>query len=232
MRAPFVVAIDGPSGSGKSTVAKAVARALGFACLDTGAAYRALAWVVLDRRIDLDDEDAIVLAADRGFGFGTDPDEESVWALTAEGKRTDITAAIRDSRVTAVVSAVAGVPDVRRRLNAFFRETIRKNAKSGIVVEGRDITTVVAPDAAVRILLTASEETRTIRRSAEIVDQSDHETREQLRSRDRADSRVANFMNAHDGVITIDSTDLDLGQTVAAVIETVTTETARIAHGN
>ncbi len=233
MSAPLVVAIDGPAGSGKSTVGRAVACELAFACLDTGAAYRALAWVILDRGIDLDDENALVRVLDHGFALeiGVDPAEALVAVASANGMRTDITAAIREPRVTAVVSAVARVSGVRQRLNALFRDTIETSAQPGIVVEGRDITTVVAPDAPVRVLLTASEEARMTRRSAEIVDQSDAETRARLRARDRADSQVASFMSAHDGVITIDTTDLDRGQTVAAVLDLVTTETARIAHG-
>ncbi len=232
MSAPFVVAIDGPAGSGKSTVGSAVAHSLDFACLDTGSAYRALAWVVLDRGIVPGHDDAVAGMIDRGIDveIGTDPTHASVSVSTASGARIDITAAIRDPRITSAVSTVARVPTVRKALNSLFRDIIRLSVKSGIVVEGRDITTVVVPEADVRILLTASEEVRAGRRSAETPNQLASETREQLRSRDNADSRVSNFTNLRDGVITIDTTTLDRDQTVATVIDVVTSETSGITH--
>lgn len=149
----IVVAIDGPAGSGKSSVSRAAARALGFAYLDTGAAYRALAWSGLDRGIPLADP-AAAAAAFEGFDYsiGTDPDD-----TTVRVGAVDVTEAIREPRVTEVVSLVARVPEVRARLVELFRGIIATTTRPGIIVEGRDITTVVAPDAAVRILLTADE---------------------------------------------------------------------------
>jgi len=129
----------------------------------------------------------------------------------------DVTDAVREPRVTAVVSAVAGIPAVREYLTAMFRERIA-NAEPGVVVEGRDITTVVAPDAPVRILLTASEDVRIARRSAELVGDSAQAAGEQLHRRDEADSKVVDFMTAAEGVTTVDSTELDFEQTVDAVI--------------
>ena len=133
----------------------------------------------------------------------------------------DVVEAIREPRVSAIVSAVARVPEVRAHLTELFRTIMRETTKPGIIVEGRDITTVVAPDAPVRILLTASEEARMARRSAELSTESAAITAQQLSSRDAQDSRVVDFMNAADGVVTVDSTHLDFEQTVSAVVELV-----------
>lgn len=212
-----VVAIDGPAGSGKSSVSRAAARELGFAYQDTGAAYRALAWSALERGIDTADA-ASVVAALTGFDYriGTDPDRYHVLVGSAE-----VTDAIRHPRVTAVVSHIARVPAVRAALVDLFREVIEHTDRPGIITEGRDITTVVAPDGDVRILLTATEEARMARRSAEVVDQSPEITAQQLAARDRQDSRVVDFMTAAEGVTTLDSTRLDFDQTVRAVVDLV-----------
>lgn len=213
----IVVAIDGPAGSGKSSVSKAAAAALGFDYQDTGAAYRALAWSCLDRGIDTSVGANVIAAVDDfDYEIGVDPARYFVRV-----GRTDVTAAIREPRVTAVVSAVARVPEVRTYMVGLFRTVIAASDRAGIVVEGRDITTVVAPDAAVRILLTATEEARMARRSAELSTESAAKTAQQLSSRDAQDSQVVDFMNAADGVDTIDSTHLDFEQTVQAVVERV-----------
>jgi cytidylate kinase len=214
-----VVAIDGPAGSGKSSVSRAAARALGFSYQDTGAAYRALAWTALDRGVDTEQPDELVaLLADFPYSIGIHPDDYFVRVGSA-----DVTEAIREPRVTAVVSAVARVPEVRGFLVELFRGVIRSSSTPGIIVEGRDITTVVAPDATVRILLTATEEARMARRSAELSTESAAKTAQQLSSRDAQDSKVVDFMNAADGVVTIDSTELDFDQTVQAVVDLVRT---------
>lgn len=227
----IVVAVDGPAGSGKSSVSKATARELGFAFLDTGAAYRAATWSVLDRGTDLADTEGIAsvvteAVASDAYELGTAPD---AFLMRAGGE--DITEQIREPRVTTSVSAVARVPAVREQLTALFRTIIGRTSEPGIVVEGRDITTVVTPDAQVRILLTASEEARMARRSAEVSSQPAHVTAQQLRSRDQADLRVVDFMNAADGVMTVDSTELDFEQTVQAVVAVVNSQTARNSHG-
>lgn len=215
----FVTAIDGPAGSGKSSVSKAAAAALGFDYLDTGAAYRGLAWNALDHGVDTDDAASVVSSlGDFDYAISTNPAE--YWVRVGE---SDVTAAIREPRVTAVVSAIARVPEVRTYLVGLFRDLIAASEAPGIVVEGRDITTVVAPDAAVRILLTASEEARMARRSAEVTTESAAKTAQQLSSRDAQDSQVVDFMNAADGVITVDSTDLDFEQTVNAVVSLIRT---------
>ncbi|HEY4269675.1 MAG TPA: (d)CMP kinase [Galbitalea sp.] len=213
----FVVAIDGPAGSGKSSVSRASARALGFDYQDTGAAYRALALDCLNRGVDTGDPGAVINAAS-GFGYsiGIDPDD---YYVRLDGQ--DVTEVIREPRVSSAVSAVARIPEVRRHLVELFRRVIAGSTKPGIIVEGRDITTVVAPDARVRILLTASEQVRIGRRSAELHGESAEKTAQQLASRDAQDSRVVDFMNAADGVITVDSTDLDFDSTVSAVVALV-----------
>ena len=214
-----VVAVDGPAGSGKSSVSKAAARRLGFDYLDTGAAYRALSWYVLDAGIDSADAAAVVDALG-GFDYtiGTDPDGYHVRV-----GETDVTDSIRESRVSAVVSNIARVPEVRAHVTGLFRDIIAASTAPGIVVEGRDITTVVAPDATARILLTATEEARMSRRSAELASESASEVASALQKRDRADSRVVDFMTAAPGVTTVDSTTLNFDETVDAVLDVIRT---------
>jgi len=214
-----VVAIDGPAGSGKSSVSRAAARALGFDYQDTGAAYRAFTWHALNTGVDLEDADAVTAALSSfDYEIGVDPDDYYVRV----GK-TDVTDAIRDPRVSGEVSKIARVPAVRAHLTALFRDIIARSDRPGVITEGRDITTVVAPDARVRILLTASEEARMARRSAEVTGQSAQLVGQQLSARDAQDLRVVDFLNAAEGVTTLDSTFLDFDQTVAAVVDLVHT---------
>lgn len=213
--AKIVIAVDGPAGSGKSSVSRAAARALGYGYQDTGAAYRALAWHALQQQVDLDDAAAILASWDTfDYAIGTDPDDYYV-----KVGETDVTEAIRTPDVTGAVAHIAKLPDVRKRLVQLFRNVMRKTDAPGIITEGRDITTVVAPDAEVRILLTADESVRMARRSAEVTTQSAAETSAALARRDAADAKVVDFMNAADGVTTLDSTDLDFDQTVQAVVD-------------
>lgn len=213
-RARLAVAVDGPAGSGKSSVSRAAARELGFDYQDTGAAYRALAWLALQRGTDSGDPDAVVrLLDDFDYEVGVDPDHYFV--RVGEDR---ITRAIRDPAVSAVVSAVARIPAVRERLTGLFRDRIAQGTRPGIITEGRDITTIVAPDAPVRVLLTASEAARQARRAAELVGASAETAGEQLSSRDAQDLKVVDFMNAAEGVTTLDSTNLDFGETVAALV--------------
>lgn len=217
----IVVAIDGPAGSGKSSVSRAAAAELDFDYLDTGAAYRALAWRCLEEGVDTyGPTDVIESLPDFEFSIGIDPAHYFVRV----GSEL-ITEDIREPRVTSAVSSVARVPEVRAFMVELFRSIVRGTPKAGIVVEGRDITTVVAPDAQVRILLTASEEARMGRRSAELPGASAEKTARELSSRDAQDSRVVDFMNAAEGVTTLDSTELDFDQTVKAVVSLVRTGT-------
>jgi cytidylate kinase len=215
-RAPVVVAVDGPAGSGKSSVSKAASRALGYAYLDTGAAYRALTWVALENGVDTADAAEVVELLDE-FPYETHVVDDATVIRVGE---IDVTDDIREPRVTAVVSDIAQIPEVRVALNDAFRRIIAATDSPGIVVEGRDITTVVAPDATVRILLTADEAVRIARRSAELAPDA-ASTAGQLRERDRRDAQVVDFMTAAPGVTTIDSTDLDFDQTVQAVVDLV-----------
>jgi cytidylate kinase len=219
----FVVAVDGPSGSGKSSVSKQVARALGYGFLDTGAMYRALTWWCLEQGVDLGDPDAVTAAAERvPLGIGTDPDAPDV---TVDG--TDVATAIREPRISTNVSAVAKILPVREILRVMQRRLINEAAEAtgGVVAEGRDITTVVAPEAPVRILLTASEEARLARRSRELHGAADADaveaTRSQVVDRDKADSAVSEFLVAADGVTTIDTSHLDFDGSVEAVLQVV-----------
>jgi cytidylate kinase len=214
--APIVVAVDGPAGSGKSSVSKAASRRLGYDYLDTGAAYRALTWVALESGADTTDPDEIVELLE-DFPYRTELGDEGTIVKVGD---IDVSSEIREPRVSAVVSDVARIPAVRLALNEAFRRIISSTAGPGIVVEGRDITTVVAPDAAVRILLTADEAVRIARRSAELAPDA-ASTADQLRERDRRDAQVVDFMTAAPGVATIDSTDLDFDQTVDAVVRLV-----------
>jgi len=225
MTRPLVVAVDGPAGSGKSSVSKAASRALGFAFLDTGAAYRALTWLALERGVDTADAEAVVGLLD-DFAYTTEVTDAGTLVRVGEA---DVTAAIREPRVSAVVSDVARVPEVRAALNEAFRRMIAASEAPGIVVEGRDITTVVAPDAPVRILLTADEAVRIARRSAELAP-AQAATAQQLRERDRRDALVVDFLTAAPGVTTLDSTHLTFEQTVQAVVDLVRSqEKANIA---
>jgi cytidylate kinase len=191
----------------------AAARRLAFAYLDTGAGYRAVAWHVLEQGIDAEDAAAVTTCLENlSITFAANADAFAVWVGP-----TNVTEAIRTPQVTALVSAVASVPAVRAFLNQRFRETMANSTEAGIVVEGRDITTVVAPDADVRILLTADESVRMERRGLEVEPQSRDELTRLVRDRDAADARVSDFMTAADGVVTIDSTNLTFDQTVDAV---------------
>ncbi|MGN6405752.1 (d)CMP kinase [Sinomonas sp.] len=214
---PLVVAIDGPSGSGKSSVSKEVARRLRLAYLDTGAMYRAVTWDCLHRGLDLTDS-ALVEASARTLELelSTSADSERV---RVHGH--DVTAEIREPKISSSVSAVATNLGVRDELIRRQRALIAAHGRR-MVVEGRDITTVVARDAEVRILLIASEEARMRRRGLQLGGtQSAEALHQQVVERDRKDSTVASFTQAADGVYTIDSSDLDFEETVSAVLEVV-----------
>ncbi|AWD23860.1 (d)CMP kinase [Micrococcus luteus] len=218
--APLVVAVDGPSGSGKSSVSKAVARRLGAAYLDTGAMYRAVAWHCLHEGVDLADAEAVAAAAvAMDLDQSTDPDVE---AVRVGG--TDVTEAIRGPEVTDTVSTVAVVIPVREELHRRQRAAIA--AAGRMVAEGRDITTVVAPDAHARVLLTASEAVRTARRSGQLAAAGETGVdagtlHRQVAGRDARDATVSTFDRPADGVALVDSTELDFEQTVAAVLAAV-----------
>lgn len=225
--APLTIAIDGPSGSGKSTVSRAVATRLGLSFLDTGAMYRALTWWCLEEGIDLDDPDALTLAArDLPLHMGTDPQAPSV-----QVGEVVVDEVIRTTEISAQVSKVATVPGVREELRDRQRAIVLECRQTGwgVVAEGRDITTVVAPDADVRILLVASEEARLARRARQLHGEASHvavdATRDQVVRRDRDDSAVSQFMQAAPGVTTVDTSALDLHGSIEAVLDVVALET-------
>jgi len=201
----LVVAIDGPSGAGKSSASRGVARALGLRYLDTGSMYRALTWWLLERGADTTDPEVVAsLAAEPVIEVGTDPD--TPWTRV-DG--TDVSAAIRTREVTAAVSAVAAVPQVRARLIAMQRQIIASSSR--IVAEGRDIGTVVAPEAQVKVFLTAEGAARASRRTAE----ASWSTRADQDRRDQMDA--AQSGKAADAV-EIDSTGLSLDEVVGTIV--------------
>lgn len=211
-----LIAIDGPAGSGKSSVSKQVARDLGFGYLDTGAAYRALAWAVLEGRFALETLAETDLESEFNYEISVDPDD--YWVRVGVD---DVTSAIRESRVAEFVSNVARIQPVRDYMKLLTHAIVQGSERAGVIVEGRDITTVVAPDAPVRLLLSASEEVRLKRRSAELSAQEASKVRRQVSERDQNDSKVVDFMTPAEGVILVDSTELNFEQTVAAVREII-----------
>lgn len=220
---PITIAVDGPSGSGKSSVSRTVARRLGLAYLDTGAMYRALTWWCLEEGVDLADQATVAQAArTMDLSLSTDPDSTGVRVAG-----TDVTEAIRLTRVSSRVSEVATNLDVRAELRRRQRELVEQLRAShgGVVVEGRDITTVVAPDAEHRILLTASEEARLARRTTELHGGSTQEqlaaTRDQVVRRDRDDATVSAFFEPADGVHGLDTSHLSFEESVRAVLDLV-----------
>jgi cytidylate kinase len=206
-----VVAVDGPSGSGKSTVSRRLATALGARYLDTGAMYRAVTWAVLRSGVDPHDADSVLkVAGEVELAIGIDPQSTHV---SVDGQPVD--AEIRGPEVTAAVSAVAAIPAVRRLLVAMQRELIA--AAGRVVVEGRDIGAVVAPDADLKVYLTASAEERALRRSRE--DATDAAvTAADLARRDRYDStRAADPLQQAPDAVVLDTTDLGIDEVVATL---------------
>jgi cytidylate kinase len=205
-----------------------VAVRLRLAYLDTGAMYRSATWWCLHQGVDLVDTGAVTVAvAGMDVGVGLDPR-----APTVHVDGHDVAAAIRDPEVSESVSLVAMNLGVRADLRARQRAVIAAErhpdgwaAGRGIVVEGRDITTVVASDADVRVLLTASEPVRLARRARELYGSADARalavTHDQVVLRDAQDATVVEFRTAADGVVTIDSSDLDFAGTVAAVLAVI-----------
>lgn len=209
----LIVAVDGPSGSGKSSVCRAAARTVGAAYLDTGAMYRAATWYCLDQNVDLSDEDAVAVAVEElPLCISTDPDHQ---VITVD--QTDVTAEIREARISEKVSEVA----TNRRARSLLIDAQRKLIDDAgfVVAEGRDITSVVAPDAQVRVLLTASAEARLRRRGLQMGGtQSEEDLKVQVLERDRKDSAASNFTEAADGVAVLDSSDLTFEKTVEALV--------------
>lgn len=208
-----MIAIDGPSGSGKSTTAREVARRLGLSYLDTGAMYRAVAVAFLDAGVSPDDT-AAVIAATTAADIDISLDPDSPW-VRVNGR--DVTAQIREPRTAQHVSAVATIAECRADLVRRQRALMDADPR-GCVAEGRDITTVVYPDADLRVLLTASPEARLRRRAGDLGDQvTEEQLRDQVLRRDRDDSKLVEFQTAADGVRLLDTSDMMFGEVVDAI---------------
>ena len=216
-----VVAMDGPSGSGKSSTARGVATRLGLRYLDTGAMYRAMTWWMLQHGIDVDDAAAVAAKVDAPvLVSGTDPQ-----APTINVDGVDVAEPIRSVEVTAAVSAVSAVPEVRQRLLREQRDII---GDGGIVVEGRDIGTVVAPNAAVKVYLTADPEARAARRTAEMAGVTVQATHKDLLRRDKLDSgRATAPLTMADDAHHVDTTDHTLEEVIDQVVALVREAAAR-----
>lgn len=213
-----MVAIDGPAGTGKSSVSRAVARRLHARYLDTGAMYRLVTLAVLRAGVPLDDPDAVA-HVDADFAVGYDPDEDRAF-LGGE----DVSAEIRGDAVTAAVSAVSAVPAVRTRLVQRQRELAAGG--DSVVVEGRDIGTVVLPDADVKIYLTASAETRARRRNDQNIAGGlgdDYQSvLTDVRRRDHLDStRAVSPLRAADDALVVDTGDMTEDEVVAHLLDLV-----------
>jgi len=205
----LVVAVDGPSGSGKSTISRRLALSLHARYLDTGAMYRAVTWAVLRDGVNPDDSAAVLATARKiALTIGTDPRRSLV-----EVDGTPVDRPIRGPEVTQSVSAIAAVPEVRAQLVAQQRQIIAAAVR--IVVEGRDIGTVVAPDADLKVYLTASADERARRRSAETAT-AFAATAADLARRDAIDSgRAADPLRQADDAVVFDTTGLDIDEVVA-----------------
>lgn len=203
----LVVAVDGPAGSGKSSVAREVALRLKFGYLDTGAGYRAFTLFAL-KNSELELYELL-----EDFDYETSLDPESQWQRVAG---LEVSEAIRTPEVAARVSDYARLPEVRMLQRSDARARIESCEKPGIVVEGRDITTVVAPDAQLRVLLTATELVRLQRRGLQ-----GGESAGNILRRDQSDSQVADFLQPAAGVVVLDTTDLDFEQSVQALVDLI-----------
>jgi cytidylate kinase len=223
----LVIAVDGPAGSGKSSAARGVARSLGLRYLDTGAMYRALTWWLLESQVDIASAAAVAGHMRRAeIEIGTDPGAQ---AIRVGG--TDVAGPIRGREVSNAVSAVAAVPQVRAHLIAMQREIIARAiaAGEGIVAEGRDIGTVVAPEAQVKVFLTASETARARRRSADLAAEPGITvalTKAEQARRDRSDApQMARAADA----VEIDSTGMGLDEVIREIVSLVASRTAGAA---
>lgn len=209
-RKPIVVAIDGPAGAGKSTVARLLAEKLGVPYLDTGSIYRAIAWMLNCKAVPPDDEAAVEKAL-RGFSVSLDRDRISVGG-------TDVTEAIRTAEIDKIVSPISALKCVRDSILSVQRA----QAENGLVADGRDIGTVVFPDADLKIFLTASAEERARRRYKERVArgcEADYaEILKQVNERDMADiNRAISPLRPAQGSVILDTTTMTLGEVVDVI---------------
>jgi cytidylate kinase len=215
----IVVAIDGTSGSGKSSTSRGVAHRLGLRYLDTGAMYRAMTWWMLRHGVDVHDQAAVAArCGEPHIQCGTDP---LVPTITVDGE--DVATAIRLAEVNAAVSPVSAVPEVRTRMVRTQRALIEAARDgAGIVVEGRDIGSVVWPEAPVKVYLSADAAARATRRALEEGGSDVGATEESLLARDRIDSgRAVSPLVAAEGAVHIDTTPYTLDEVIDRIVALV-----------
>jgi cytidylate kinase len=212
----LVIAVDGPAGSGKSTAARRVAAELGLRYLDTGAMYRALTWWLMRQQVDLSDTAAVVARLDEPkISVTTEPGGPQI---TVDDQ--DVAGPIRTREVSNSVSLVAAIPEVRQLLIAMQRELISAAATGpGIVAEGRDIGTVVAPDAGLKVYLTASEQVRAQRRSADLAADPAATVEKTRTEQARRDQRDAAQMVMAADAVPVDTSALGLDEVVRRIVE-------------
>lgn len=217
----MIISIDGPAASGKSTVAKEVAKRLGYKYIDTGAMYRAVTWKALKEKVDITNEDALVALA-RSSQINISDLKNNHFSITIDGD--DVTEAIRSPKVSAAVSTVSKVPGVRAAL--VKKQRSFADLYPNIVMDGRDIGTVVFPDADVKIFLKASAAERAKRRYRELKEKG-HKVdlaavERDIVTRDKIDSTraTAPLMKAPDATV-IDTTNMTIGQVVQKIIDAI-----------
>lgn len=214
----IVVAIDGPAGAGKSTIAKLVAEKLGYAYIDTGAMYRSVAWKFLQTGMEFDEAAISKLAQDMVIEFKP---EANINRVFVDG--TEVTAAIRSVEVTANVSRVAAIGAVREAMVAQQR---RMGEAGGVLMDGRDIGTVVFPNAQLKIFLTASVEERAMRRYKELVAKGEQveltQLKQDIAARDKQDSeRAISPLRQADYALLLDTSDMNIEQVVEKIMQLV-----------
>ncbi|MFH1784256.1 MAG: (d)CMP kinase [bacterium] len=215
----FVIAIDGPAGSGKSTVAQAVARELGYLHVDSGSMYRALTWKALKDKVDINDK-AAVIKSTTGARIGL-RQQKGKQRVFIDGK--DVTYFLRGSEINENINTIAAIPEVRKYLLNLQREIAKEG---GIVMEGRDIGTVVFPDAQKKFYLDASIKERTRRRFEELVQKREIvdvlELEESIKKRDKKDkTRSTNPLRIADDAIVIDTTGLSVDDVIKKILEKI-----------
>lgn len=218
-RPNMVIAVDGPSGSGKSSISKESAKRLGFNFLDTGAMYRSITWFCIDGKLN-EEETIIEKIYNNNFSLdiSIDPLKEQV-----KVNGLDVTNIIRENEITSQVSFYAAMPEVRTFLVSRQRELVNASSK-GIIVEGRDIGSVVLPNANFKIFITANDDVRA-RRRAKQLNLNENEVLAAQRTRDLLDSsRKVSPLVIPDGAVVLDNSDLDFEQSVLKFIELVSTK--------
>lgn len=212
----MVIAVDGPSGSGKSSISKESANRLGFNFLDTGAMYRSLTWFCDQEKLT-DEETIIEIINNHGFtlDISIDPLIDQV-----KVNGNDVTKIIREDGITSKVSVYAAMPGLRKFLVAKQRDLVH-GSKKGIIVEGRDIGSVVLPDANFKIFITANDDVRAKRRAIQI-DSNENDVLVAQRKRDSLDSnRKVSPLVIPEGAVVLDNSDLDFDQSVERFIQIV-----------